>query len=63
MLWAQDGRFVHQAFLAANPGLPAHGIKVGISHGMVIGVEICITKRGAFCSCRTVWRRPSRPLH
>ena len=28
-----------------------HGIKVGVARGVVTGVEICITKTGAFRSC------------
>ena len=52
MLMAEDGRFVRQAFLAANPGLPVDGITVSISRGVVTGVEICVSRSGAFRSCR-----------
>ena len=51
LLFAQDGAFVRQALLTANPGMPANALKVTISRGVVTGVEICLTKVGAFHSC------------
>lgn len=48
---AADVRAVRQAFLAANPGLPPKGLWVSVARGVVTGVEICFTPRGAFRAC------------
>jgi ribonuclease T2 len=50
-LRAWEARSVREAFLAANPGLPDAGVKVTTARGMLTGVEICLTKAGAFRSC------------
>ena len=50
-LRSKDARRVKQAFLAANPGLPADGVRVTVAKGLVAGVEVCLTKQGAFHSC------------
>ena len=51
ILRSRDARAVKQAFIAANPDLPADGIRVSVAGGMVSAVEICLTKQGAFQSC------------
>jgi ribonuclease T2 len=50
-LRSADARRVRAAFVAANPGLPAKGVNVVVAKGLVMEVEICLTKAGAFRSC------------
>jgi ribonuclease T2 len=50
-LQAQDADAVRLAFLTANPSLPPDGINVAVSQGVVLQVEFCLTKQGAFRSC------------
>jgi ribonuclease T2 len=50
-LRAWDAARVRQAFVAANPGLRADGVNVVAARGLVMEVEICLTKQGAFRSC------------
>jgi ribonuclease T2 len=51
ILRAGQAGSVQQAFVAANAGLPADGIKAVTARGVVMEVEICLTKAGAFRSC------------
>ena len=50
-LWPRDAARVKQAFLAANPGLPARGIDTLTADGQLSEVRLCVTKTGAFRSC------------
>ena len=50
-LRANDARALKQAFLAANQGLPAGAVNVVVAKGLVMEVEICLTKQAAFRSC------------
>lgn len=50
-LRAQDANSVKQAFLASNSTLPEDGIHVVTNNGVVLQIEICFTKQGAFQSC------------
>ncbi len=50
-LRSKDARAVKQGFLAANQGLPAGAVNVVVAKGLVMEVEICVTKQGAFRSC------------
>jgi ribonuclease T2 len=50
-LRSNEAKRLKQAFIAANTGLPADGVRVTVAKGLVAGVEICLTKQGAFQSC------------
>lgn len=50
-LRSADAKKLRQAFVAANPSLPAKGVNVVVAKGLVQEVEICLTKQGAFRSC------------
>jgi ribonuclease T2 len=44
---ASDAAAVRQAFIAANPGLTAAGIRTVVVHGEVTQVDVCLTNAGA----------------
>jgi ribonuclease T2 len=44
---ASDAAALRQAFIAANPGLTAAGIKTVVAHGEVTEVDVCLTSAGA----------------
>jgi ribonuclease T2 len=50
-LRSKDAKRLKQAFLTANNGLPADGIRVSVAKGLVTAVELCLTKEGAFRAC------------
>lgn len=49
---AAQAQAVKAAFVSANPGLPADGIATVTAQGVLTEVDICLTKAGAFQSCR-----------
>ncbi|HEV7252605.1 MAG TPA: ribonuclease T2 [Mesorhizobium sp.] len=51
---------VEQAFLSANPGLPADGVAVTCDGRLLREVRICLTKALAFRACPEVDRRACR---
>jgi ribonuclease T2 len=46
-----DPRGVTGAFTAANPGLPSDGLRIVTSHGVLTGLDVCLTKSGDFRAC------------
>jgi ribonuclease T2 len=51
VLTAADSGTLRAAFMSANPGLSPSAIRTIASRGLLTGVEICLTKAGAFRSC------------
>lgn len=51
-LKARQAKAVAAAFVAANMGLPADGLKVVTANGRVSEIRFCVTREGAFRSCK-----------
>jgi ribonuclease T2 len=51
VLKADDADAVKSAFMAANPGLPSQAIATVARGGVLIEIDICLTKTGAFRPC------------
>lgn len=48
---AGQGDALRQAFVAANPGMTASGVRVVTARGEITEVDVCLTKDGAFRAC------------